>query len=79
MSPYKPGDFARQALRAEMSDHCVAAERTVKRMGLKSITRVTLLVRDPDNDEMAVVVSNDDLADVGRVLALLATKETVSG
>lgn len=79
MSAYRPGDFARQALRAALSDHCVAAEKTVKRMGLDKITRITLIARDPDNDEMSVVVTNDDLGDVGRVLAMLAERETIQG
>ena len=35
--------------------------------GLKTITKFTLIARDPGNDDMCLVVTNDDLQEAVRV------------
>jgi hypothetical protein len=44
-------------------------EDTFRRYGLKTITGLTLVARDPDNDNMYIVLTNDDLRTVTEFVA----------
>ena len=52
-------------------------EQACRQQGLRSITNFTVIARDPDNDDMCVVVTNDDLDDAIRV-ALEHAKQRVA-
>lgn len=49
------------ALKLHIATKLISIEDELKSLGLEGISKMTLIARDPDNDDMLVCVSNDDL------------------
>lgn len=70
---------ALKSLNQHVAMRLVQIEDTCRNYGLPSMTKFTLIARDPDNDNMCVVVTNEDedgLKDAVRVALNNATIET---
>lgn len=63
--------------RQEISTHLKAIERICQRWGVPALaTKMTLILRDPENAEMSLVLtSEDDHADAVRALLYLADRD----
>lgn len=64
-----------EALQSELAYLCGEAQTACADYGLPDLTHVTLLLRDPENDDMYIVVTNDDMDEVARIAALDAASE----
>jgi hypothetical protein len=58
-----------EMLRLDIGLKMLEIEDTFRKYGLKTITNLTLVARDPDNDNMYIVLTNDDLGTVTEFVA----------
>lgn len=62
-----------EQLRDFIARLCVKAELEWERRGLPAKPRVTILMRDPNNEKMSVIVTNEaDDADIGQIAAQIS-------
>ena len=69
----------RQALHRAVATQLLELEDLFAAMGLREITKLTLIARDPSNADLAVWVSNDDLDAAYVVAKHLETHGTLTG
>lgn len=60
-------------LHREVVQCLIEIERACHVRGLKKIEKFTVIMRDPTNDDMCLVVTNDDLEEAARVAINHAT------
>ena len=60
--------------RSAVADKLVDIENIARNFGLHQLTRITLIARNPDNERMSVVVSNEGNEENLRAACAVATK-----